>query len=74
MSVNETMQELVIPGSEQVIRRESFHGGAGLKKVILSAGVKAIRESAFSTCPDLKCVVIPISVGNIGIAGLKATD
>lgn len=74
MNTNETMQELVIPGSEQVIRRESFHGGSGLKKVILSAGVKAIRESAFPARPDPECVVIPISVGNIGIAGLEATD
>ena len=55
MSMSETMREFIIPGSERVIRGKLLHGYPGLKKVILSAGVKTIRESAFSTCPSLEC-------------------
>ena len=64
---NETLTEVVIPGSVKSIGESAFYWCVALTNVEFSEGLESIGENAFSGCSSLKAMEIPDSVTELGL-------
>lgn len=63
---NDTVTEVIVPGTVEVIGEEAFLKCANLKRVELREGVKTIGEKAFSECSSMTELRLPVSVTTLG--------
>lgn len=63
---NDSLTEVVIPGSVKVIGDRAFKGRKNLSKVTISEGVESIGNDAFEGCDSLSEIEIPSSVIELG--------
>ena len=59
---NEEIKDLIIDGNVSNISNYAFQGCEGLTTLTLSEGVLSVGQSAFSRCPNLTKVFIPLSL------------
>ena len=56
------LEEITLPSSLKVIKRQAFFGCQSLTKIVFSEGLQEIGVEAFSSCHALKEVTLPMSM------------
>ena len=69
----ELVTELVVPGSIEIIPAYAFANISCLQSVIISEGVKGIKENAFENCHNLTDIAFPKSIEYIYISHVSAS-
>jgi len=64
----ETLEEVYIPSSVEIIEEDAFNNCKALKKIEMVDGLKEIGNTAFWGCESLKEINIPKTVEKIGLA------
>ncbi|MBR2417846.1 MAG: leucine-rich repeat protein [Clostridia bacterium] len=65
-STNDTIQELVIPGTVETIKKLGCAHMKELQKVTMEYGFKKLGKGAFYGCKKLQTVVMPDSITKVG--------
>ena len=61
-----SLRSLTIPGTVELIDSMTFYRCTNLTRVVLSDGIKEIKNTAFSTCTNLSEINFPDSITYIG--------
>ena len=64
----ETLEEVYIPSSVEIIEEDAFNNCKVLKKIEMVDGLKEIGNTAFWGCESLKEISIPKTLEKIGLA------
>ena len=67
----EKLKEILIPGSLELIDKNTFKGCIKLENIDIETGVKEIGESAFEGCESVKEITIPSTVKKVGEMAFK---